>query len=184
MKSKVIKLAVASVVSISSLFLSITVSSVASSANAQKVKETVNPNQGIKKRFTCSNPDTVAFYKAVDEFNTRTGIGVTYNEFRGYYTDLAILRKRASGKEGCIVARGQLDTVMIHYQTALMLFGWKRTGRHFIGLDDSLVTDLGKAADSLHRYDNTVACDELAMLYMSEAVKEFNTISDTTEVKL
>jgi len=183
MKSKVIKLAVTSVVSISSLFLSITVSSVASSANAQTVKQNIN-----KKKFICRDKTTLDLYKAVDELNTRIGIGINYLEFRKYYIDLILLQKKVTQNNKCSFMQLGLKISLINYDIARTLWENKiqdvKYGTFIYPHQPNYATVL-KDLPNIKTFgeDKAIYTQDAISGFFTLAIDSFNKIAATTEIK-
>ncbi|MBD1211205.1 MAG: hypothetical protein AN487_21685 [Anabaena sp. CRKS33] len=181
MKSKVINLAVASVVSISSLFLSVTVSSVASSANVQTVKQNIN-----KKKFVCKDKTTLDLYKAVDELNTRIGVSINYLEFRKYYIDLILLQKKVTHNNKCSFMQLGLKSSLMYYDIARILWENKiQNGTDFIYPHQPSYAIVLKTLPNIKTVgeEKWIYTETAISGFFTLAVDSFNKIAETTEIK-
>jgi hypothetical protein len=147
MKSKVINLAIASVVSISSLFLSIAVFSVASSANAQTVTA---QNQ-------CKNIKLLALYKKIDELITRIGLGITYPEFRTVFIDAKLIEKNLKElpkTDICYSLQYDLTLSLIYLGIGKMYWERGKDGTDILSTDNILIAFLVEQLPNIEILNN------------------------------
>ncbi|AFZ28606.1 hypothetical protein Cylst_6388 (plasmid) [Cylindrospermum stagnale PCC 7417] len=150
MRSKVINLAVASVVCFSSLFVSSSVSGVGSRAIAQTVTPATAQNQ-------CKNTKLLALYKKIDELITRIGLGITYPEFRAVFIDAKLIEKDLKELSKTDLCYGlQYDLTLSLEYLGIGKMYWERgmDGTDFLSVNNILIEFLLKQLPDMETLGN------------------------------